>query len=104
MIQYRFHKDNGTIQNVHVEGHALFGAHGTDIVCSAVSTALIMTANAIEILGFKKQFKVKIESGFFELNVIKSNDTIEGLLKNLEYTMNELETQYKTYIKNQKEG
>ena len=42
---------------IEVKGHAGFGPHGEDIVCSAISTACIMTANLID--------KMK-EMGIFE--------------------------------------
>ena len=104
MIKYHFKKENGYIKALDVSGHALFGEYGTDIVCSALSTALIVTVNAIETLGYKENFYAKVEEGNFELRLHQTNDVIEGLLMNLEYTLNELEAQYKTYIKNHKEG
>lgn len=104
MITYTFKKENGYIQSVKVQGHALFGEYGTDIVCASVSTALIVTANAIETLGYKEYFFVKVEEGNFELTVYQTNEVIEGLLSNLSYTLDELEAQYQTYIKNQKEA
>lgn len=104
MIKYHFKKENGYIKALNVKGHSLFGEYGTDIVCSAVSTALIVTVNAIETLGYKENFYAKVEEGNFELLIYSTNEVIEGLLINLEYTFNELEAQYKTYIKNHKEG
>ncbi len=104
MITYTFKKENGYVKSVKVTGHALFGEYGTDIVCASVSTALIVTANAIETLGFKDYFFAKVEEGNFELMVHQTNDIIEGLLNNLSYTLDELEAQYQTYIKNQKEA
>ena len=100
MIKYSIKKHDDSIESIKVKGHALFGEYGTDIVCASVSTGLIMTANAIEVLGFKENFYVKIEEGFFELKVLQTNHIIEGLLNNLVYTLNELEAQYNTYIKN----
>ena len=58
----------------------------------------------METLGYKDQFFAKVEEGNFELEVYQSDSIIQGLLSNLEYTLNELEAQYKPYIKNQKEG
>ncbi|MBN3490653.1 ribosomal-processing cysteine protease Prp [Acholeplasma equirhinis] len=103
MIHYTFKKENGYVNEIKVKGHALFGDYGTDIVCASVSTALIMTANAIETLGFKDSIQTKVKSGDFVLKVLRSNATIEGLLQNLIYTLNELEAQYKSHIKNLKE-
>jgi uncharacterized protein YsxB (DUF464 family) len=104
MITYNIQRVDNKIRKVVGKGHALFCQYGQDIVCAAVSTAFIMTANAIEFLGFKKLIETTMEEGYFELNVLHTNETIEGLLKNLEYTLNELTTQYQSHIKNQKEG
>ena len=103
MILYQINK-NKNIDKITVKGHALFGDYGTDIVCASVSTAIIMTVNAIEVLGYQTCVKTKLKAGNFEIKVLESNSVVEGLLTNLEYTLNELTTQYETYIKNQKEG
>ncbi len=104
MIKYTFKRENGFIKKISVKGHALFGEYGSDIVCASVSTALIVTANALETLGYKEQIYAKVEEGSFILEVYQTDSIIEGLLSNLNYTLNELEAQYKSYIKNQKEG
>ncbi|HLT00333.1 MAG TPA: ribosomal-processing cysteine protease Prp [Acholeplasma sp.] len=103
MIQFEFKTENDQIKHIKVKGHALFGDYGTDIVCASVSTALIMTANAIEILGLNDHIQTKVKSGDFELKVKKYNPTVEGLLQNLKYTFSELEAQYNSHIKNLKE-
>lgn len=103
MIKYHVSKDQ-TITSIRVSGHANYKKHGEDIVCAAVSTATILSANLLERLGFNLDYTIKVEEGFFDLNVIKSNPTLEQVLINLEATLNELELQYPKYIKHQKEG
>lgn len=103
MIMYHVSKDQ-TITSIRVSGHANYKKHGEDIVCAAVSTATILSANLLERLGFNLDYTIKVEEGFFDLNVIKSNPTLEQVLINLEATLNELELQYPKYIKHQKEG
>lgn len=103
MIKYHVCKDQ-TIQTIRVSGHANYKKHGEDIVCAAVSTATILSANLLERLGYKMDYTLDVEEGFFDLKVIKSNPTLEQVLINLEATLSELELQYPKYIKHQKEG
>lgn len=103
MIKYHVCKDQ-TITSIRVSGHANYKKHGEDIVCAAVSTATILSANLLERLGFKMDYTVNVEEGFFDLAVLKSNPTLEQVLINLEATLSELELQYPKYIKHQKEG
>ncbi len=87
-----------------VSGHANYKAKGEDIVCAAVSTATILTANAIEHLKLDQFIDLDVREGYFKICLKDTNDIVIGLLKNLEYTLHELEKQYPKYIKNQKEG
>jgi len=103
MIEYQVLKNNDSITHVSVKGHALYDRSGKDIVCASVSTAIIVTVNALEVLGQNQTIDFVIEEGNFKLDVKNSNDIVKGLLNNLEYTLDELKKQYPKYIKNQKE-
>ncbi len=103
MIKYHVSKDK-TITEIKVSGHANYAKHGEDIVCAAVSTATILTYNALERMGFKEHLNISVKEGFFHLKVLKPNESITHLLENLEDTLSQLELQYPKYIKNQKEG
>ncbi|NLK12799.1 MAG: ribosomal-processing cysteine protease Prp [Candidatus Phytoplasma sp.] len=102
MIKYQFTKENNHIQEIKVTGHANYAEHGEDIVCAAVSTAIIVTANAIEVLNLKDKVQLDLDEGYFKLEVNQVDEIVEGLLTNLEYTLNDLEITYSQYIKNQK--
>lgn len=104
MIEARFKKQNEHFKQIFVTGHANYKAHGEDIVCAAVSTATIMTANMIEHLGLMDHIHVTMKDGYFKLDVLKEAHLINQVLENLEYTMIELEKQYTQYIKTKKEG
>ncbi len=104
MITVKSMYDNNQVKQIIVKGHANYKAKGEDIVCAAVSTATILTANAIEHLDLDQHIDLEVSEGYFKLSLIKENDIVSGLLKNLEYTLHELEIQYPKYIKNQKEG
>lgn len=103
MIKYQCLVKESTIKEITVSGHALYDKSGKDIVCAAVSTAIYVTANAIESLKEDHNIDLKIDDGYFNLKVKNSTTIVEGLLRNLEYTLDELEKQYSKYIKNQKE-
>lgn len=104
MINVLVKKNDGIIYEITVKGHAQYKPKGQDIVCAAVSTATLVTANAIEHLALNHHIDLTVEDGYFKLILLNSHDTIERLLDNLEYTLISLEKQYPKYIKNQKEG
>ena len=104
MIKVNYLVEKGIIKEIEISGHAEYDESGKDIVCAAVSTAIIVTANAVELLDLNSHRELMIDEGYFKFNVLKTNDVLEKLLLNLEYTLYDLEKQYPKYIKNQKEG
>lgn len=104
MITIKTIYDKDVILEIIVKGHANYKAKGEDIVCAAVSTATILTANAIEHLGLNQKIDLEVSEGYFKISPKENNEIIVGLLKNLEYTLQDLIKQYPKYIKNQKEG
>ena len=104
MIESAFVYQYKMLREIEVSGHANYRKKGEDIVCAAVSTATLMTYNAIEHLKLDHLVKCTVSDGYFRIAMIDDNHQIQALLKNLEYTLNELEKQYPKYMKNQKEG
>jgi len=104
MISSTFSYADGKLNKILVTGHANYKKHGEDIVCAAVSASLIVTANAIEHLGLNRSIDLTVRDGYFQLILKEEEKTILGLLKNLEYTLTDLQKQYPNYMKNQKEG
>ncbi len=104
MIKSHIVLENGKIKQFNVFGHANYAKKGEDIVCAAVSSAILVTSNAIEHLGLSQSIDLTVKDGYFQLIVNNENDTVQKLLENLEYTIVDLEKQYPKYIKNQKEG
>lgn len=99
MIKYHKTLRDQNLESLVISGHALFADFGNDIVCAAVSTAVIMTINAIESLGERANIKVIIEEGYVEINVLKSTKIVDGLLNNLTYSLNDLNLQFPKNIK-----
>jgi len=100
MIGYQITHQQQQITNIVVKGHAMYSESGTDIVCAAVSTAIIMTVNQLDIFNQLSNVDYEILTGNFKLKVLSNNDLIQNILKNLEYTLNDLKNQYPKNIKN----
>lgn len=79
-----------------VEGHAGYAEHGEDIVCSAISvlTHMLMTQ-----LPQYAHVKTTVNSGYTMIAFQTYNDQSEVLLKAFLETVEDLESQYPTYIK-----
>jgi len=102
MIKYEFHYDNNEINKIVIKGHALFGNYGNDIICASVSTMVILTINAITKLGYENNIKHIIKDGYLELDVIVKDKTVNGLLENLLYSLNDLQQQYPSHLKSKR--
>lgn len=95
MLNYKF-----TNNILEIKGHSLFGNYGNDIVCSAVSTAVIVSINLIE--KFNKLDKVlyKLESGYLYLEIKDINDlVVKNIIDNLLYTLKDISISYPKNIK-----
>jgi len=92
------------IKYIEVSGHAMYANSGKDIVCASVSTALIVTINALEKLNVLDHIKYEIEEGYFQCEVLDDDIQVKALLDNLVYSLTDLSNQYPKYIKIKKEG
>lgn len=107
MVKSVFKLKNGLIESVKVTGHSEviqdFSITMGDVVCASISTAIIVTVNALESLKVNQNVDLEVKKGYFKA-VIKSHDSVvDGLFNNLAYTFNDLSKQYPKYMKNQKE-
>ncbi|MGP1543704.1 MAG: ribosomal-processing cysteine protease Prp [Candidatus Fimenecus sp.] len=103
MIDVKFFENGGLITGFSVKGHSEYDEAGKDIVCSAVSSAAIMTANTItEIMNLKADISEK--DGFLEFslnqgNAIKTQDVLKGF----RFHIKNLAKEYKSYLSVNKE-
>ena len=90
-----FHSENGAPSGFSFKGHAGYAAHGSDIVCAAVSSVAYMTANTIiEIMKIDADVDVD-EDGKMTLKVPEeSAEKTKELLLGLELHIKELKKQY----------
>lgn len=89
MIEAQFFKlkENKIFVGFKIFGHAFFAENGSDIVCSAVSSCVMMTCNAItEILSLKCILEVNENSIYLMLDEFYNEDSnkfIESLYLHL---------------------
>ncbi|MBR3844260.1 MAG: ribosomal-processing cysteine protease Prp [Clostridia bacterium] len=76
VFSMRDHKPCG----FYVQGHSGFAVQGEDIVCSAVSSAVILTANLLE---KENPLKARCSDGVFSLYCQAPHPLLEGLLAHL---------------------
>lgn len=98
MIKISISKKENLIDEILVKGHALYDESGKDIVCSAVSSIIITTINAlIKIDDTVIDYEDK--SGYIKIKVLKHSDITDLLLDNMLDLLEELTSQYKKYVK-----
>ena len=98
MTEVRFIKRGEDLTAFILSGHTMAAEYGSDIVCAAVSSAVLMAANTVtEIL--KVDADIEMEDGFFSLclppeAVVPCRAVMEGLHLHLQ----ELSRQYPDHI------
>ena len=99
MTTVTFNCSGNLICGFTVSGHSGYAEEGSDIVCSAVSSAVIMTANTItEIQHINAD--VTENDGFLRLNLSKHEaEKSSVLLNGLKLHLTALSEEYTKYIK-----
>lgn len=93
MIKINISKDK-----IIIKGHAEYDEKGKDIVCAAVSTIVTTSVNAI--LRFDKEAITYLDNdGYLEINILKHSKEVDILISNMLDLLEELENDYKKYIK-----
>lgn len=82
-----------------IEGHSGYDTIGKDIVCSSVSTAMIMSVNLLEKFNSNFDFDSDEKIPMMKLNVNNYNDVEEKVLDNLVDCLKDVSTQYNKYLK-----
>ncbi|MBQ0098528.1 MAG: ribosomal-processing cysteine protease Prp [Oscillospiraceae bacterium] len=89
---------NENIKGFKVIGHSDYSEQGSDIVCSAVSSAVYMTANTITDV-LKAKADIKVSDGSFCLMLNDSDIALcSSALEGLRLHLLELSKQYQKYI------
>lgn len=98
MIKVSVTKKNQQIQEVSIQGHAMYDDFGKDIVCAAVSSCVITTVNGILEID-KDWILAKQDSKGVLIQVQNSSDVCQTLLANMISLLEELHDQYPKNLK-----
>ena len=82
-----------------VNGHANYAKYGSDIVCSAVTTAVFTTIGLIEKLLKKEQYQLIQNEASIHLEVNVKNEMIDLIFQNLKDVLENIERQYPKNLK-----
>lgn len=86
------------IKEINIVGHALYDEYGKDIVCSATSSIVITSVNAI--ISFNPNYICYEQSkDKFTIRINEHNDVVDKLVTNMLNLLKELENDYPKYIK-----
>ena len=98
MIKVSVTKKNQQIQEVSIQGHAMYDDFGKDIVCAAVSSCVITTVNGILEID-KDWILARQDSKGVLIQVQNSSDVCQTLLANMFSLLEELHDQYPKNLK-----
>lgn len=99
MIEAIFTVTDRVIRGFRISGHADYSAHGSDIVCAAVSSAAYMAANTITDVQLL-QADITEQDGLMQLGLSAEDaKSAEVILNGLLLHLNALSEQNKDYIK-----
>lgn len=102
MIKVMIEKKQNRIRKITISGHSDYGVAGTDIVCSAVSSIVTTTVNAIVRID-SKAIEYEDREGFVSIILENPTNVVDILIDNMLDLFEQLEQQYKNDIKINKE-
>ena len=104
MTKVKYIKKNNLFWGFIIEGHSGYSEEGSDIVCSAISTASQMTVVGLGVLDLKYKLKKDEKRAYLFCELVPSTNFIQlesaqPFFKTLEITLKDLECQFAKYIK-----
>ncbi len=90
---------NEKINGVFISGHSGYEDNGKDIVCSAVSTAVLLTASLIEKICPNYVFETDDNRVTMSLKLLESNEVSDIAITNLVEFLESVKKDYTKYIK-----
>lgn len=97
MIKIEVKRQENKIKQIKIKGHALYDEYGKDIVCASVSSIVITTVNAIDLID-KNAIKVSQNNGV-TIDIIKEDIITDKLINNMVNLLDELSKDYPKNIK-----
>ncbi len=99
MTTVTFLESGNLITGFIISGHSGFAEEDSDIVCAAISSAAIMTANTITDI-YKIKANVTERDGYLSIKMSpKEAENVSEILQGLQLHLNFLSEQYPKYIK-----
>lgn len=98
MVLVNVLKNDDFYDEVTISGHALYDNYGKDIVCSAISSIVITTINAILTID-DKAINYEHKSDRLVIKVLKKSDIVDKLILNMLNMLKSLEGDYPKNIK-----
>lgn len=98
MIHIQIKKENQEITSIEISGHSGYAKSGYDIVCSAVSSIVITSVNAILSLE-EETIAVTDDGSVLKIRIKKHDRITDILIENMLNLLKELENQYQKNIK-----
>ena len=92
MIKIEIKRENKSVYEIVIKGHANHGTFGNDIVCASVSTMAITTVNGI--LSLEDSLDYEENSGLLIIRTKEVTDVNQKLLENMITMLEELKSQY----------
>ena len=93
MLRAVFYRQNGVLCGFDVTGHAGYGTQGNDVVCAAVSSAVMLVCNAVtDFMG--AQALAEVGENSVSLRVQKHSAQSEGLLEAMLSHMESIAEEY----------
>ncbi len=100
MTSIVFYETSGKIKGFNISGHSGYGEEGTDIVCSAISSATEFAINTItDVMNLKAEVKVNEKTAEISLMMIDDDKSAEDILKGLKLHFETLSKDYPEYMK-----
>lgn len=98
MIHAVFYKRNSDYIGYKISGHSGYSEMGTDIVCAAVSTVALHTADMLYgELGFVEDLE-QGEEGYLRIELNHTDNVSNMLIKSLKKTLSEIQKEYSGYL------
>ena len=102
MTRVEFFNKEGRVTGFCVSGHSGYAEEGSDIVCSAVSTAVTFAETTLnDVLGARAKVRVNEEEARVTLtlpNSCEEEDAVQAVLTGMMLTLCSLRDDYSDYI------
>lgn len=102
MIKVTLKKENDNIKKIIIKGHALYDDYGKDIVCSAVSSVVITSVNAL--ISIDNKSIIYDDREGLTIEVLNHDNVTIKLIDNMISCLSKLEKAYPKNIKIKEEN